>query len=128
MNKFLRILIAGVFLTGFIVSVICLACIPRIASDCCHNKAQSASTEDASCLSHCAKQKTFTVNVESQLLAKLKNQSAFFVKSPAPVNLQTIPIGLENNTIYYINQAIVKLNTGQIYFTPLFNHSPPLPL
>jgi len=128
MNKLLKILIAGVFLTGFITSVICLVCSPRIAMGCCHNKAQPVSTGDKSCLAHCAKQKTFAVNVENQLAVELKNQSAFFVKSIAPVNLQTILASLEINTTYYINQSIIKLNTGQIYFTPLFNHSPPLPL
>lgn len=128
MNKFLKILISGVFLTGVIASVICLACTSRIASDCCHNKTQPASTRDASCLSHCAKQKTFAINVESQLSLELKNQGAFFVKSSAPIDLQTISASLEINTAHYINQSIIKLNTGQIYFTPLFNHSPPLPL
>ena len=121
MKKLSKILIVGVFLAGFIVSIICLACNPRIVMSCCHNKVQLTSTRDESCLSHCAKQKTFAVNVNSQLSAELKNQNA----SPAPVNLQTIPTSLEINTAHYINQSIIKLNTGQIYFTPLFNHSPP---
>lgn len=128
MNKLFKILIAGVFLIGFITSVICLVCSPRIVMGCCHNKAQPASTGDESCLAHCAKQKTFAVNVGNQLPVELKNQSAFFVKSPVSVNLQTIPASLEINTAYYINPSIIKLNTGQIYLTLLFNHSPPLPL
>jgi hypothetical protein len=126
MNKFFKILIAGVFLTGFITSVICLACTPRIAMGCCHNKVQPASVGDESCLAHCAKQKTFTVSVESNLSVELKNQGAFFVKSSAPVNLQTIPASLEINMVYYVSQSVIKVNTGQVYLAPLFNHSPPL--
>ena len=128
MNKFFKILIAGVFLTGLITSVICLVCNPRIAMVCCHNKAQPVLAGDESCLSHCAKQKTFAINVKNQLSIELNNQNAFFVKSPASVNLQIIPAGLEINTAYYINPSIIKLNTGQIYLTSLFNHSPPLSL
>ncbi len=127
MHKFLKILIVGVFLTGFVASVICLVCAPRIAMGCCHNKAQPASAGDDSCLSHCAKQKTFAVNVVNQLSVELNNQGGFSVKSPASVNLQTIPAVLEIRIAYYINQPIIKLSTGQIYFTSFFNHSPPLP-
>ena len=128
MNKLFKILITGVFLAGFIASVICLVCSSRIVINCCHNKTQPATAKDESCLSHCLKQKVFAVNVESQLSVELKNQGASFVKNTVPVNLQTIPASLEINPAYYMNQLIIKLNTGQIYFTPFFNHSPPFPL
>ena len=126
MSKFFKILISGVFLTGFIVSVVCLVCSPRLAMGSCHNEVQPASAGDDSCLSHCAKQKTFVVSAESNLSVELKNQGAFFVKSPASVNLQTIPASLEINTAHYVNQSVIKLNTGQIWFTPLLNHAPPV--
>lgn len=125
MNRLFKILIAGAFLAGSIASVACLACSPRIVMGCCHNKAQPVSAGDDSCLSHCLKQKITAVNLESQLPIELKGQGVSFVKSPAPVNLQAIPAGPEINPAYYINQSVIKLNTGRAYFTPLFNHSPP---
>jgi hypothetical protein len=128
MGKFSRVIIAGVFLTGFTASVICFVCTPRMAMGCCYNKTKPVSSEGESCLSHCARQKTFAASVESQFSVGLKNQGVLFVKNPATVNLQIVPVGLEINTTYYVSQSIVKLNTGQIYFAHLFNHSPPLPL
>jgi len=125
MHKFIKILIAGFFLAGLIGSVVCFVYTPRIAMGCCHNQAQPASAKDESCLAHCANQKTFAVNVESRLALELENQGASFVKSPGPVNLQAISASREINLAYYINSSTIKLNTGQVYFAPLFNHSPP---
>ena len=125
MNKFIKILIIGVFLTGFIASVICLACSFRIAMGCCQNKAQAASTKDESCLSHCAKQKTFAVNVENQVLEKVKDQSQSLKIGLAASNLQTTTSFLQSD-LHCINKSVIKLNTGQIWFTPLLNHAPPI--
>lgn len=125
MNKFFKILIAGTFLAGFIISVICLACSSRIAMGCCHNKAKSASAGDDSCLAHCAKQKTFAVNVENQMLEGLKDQSPSFKVSLAAINLQSTPSHF-NPDLHYLNKPVINLNTGQSWFIPLLNHAPPI--
>lgn len=117
MKKLFKILITGVFLTGFIASVTCLVYSSRTAIASCHNKTPIKSTEDNSCLSHCLKQKITAINIENQSLKELNSQATFFVNSFAPVNLQFVSVIPQVNPIRYINQS---------RFTPLFNHSPPL--
>jgi len=125
MKKILKILIIGVFLTGFIASVTCLFYSPRIAMPSCHNKTPMRSTEDNSCLSHCLKQKVLAINVGGQLSNELKSKGGFFVRSPVPLNLQSITISLKIDSTRYINQLMSKLNSGQIFLNLSFNHSPP---
>ncbi len=126
MNKLFKILIAGIFLTGFIASVSCLVYSQRIAKASCHNKSQSATTGEESCLSHCLKQKIFAVNLDNQLSVELKSQGVFFAREHAVTNLQAILANQEVNTNHYINQLTSNLIIGRIHSTLLFNHSPPL--
>jgi hypothetical protein len=125
MKKFIRILVTGLFLTGLMASFICLRYSSRITAGACHNKAQTASRDDDSCLSHCLKQKISAVNIENKLTAGLENQGALVINGPAMANLQDIVFRPEINGTYYINQLIAKLNLSQAHLTPLFNHSPP---
>lgn len=126
MNKFVRVLITGVFLTGIIASVICLNYAPRIAMGSCHDSSNPFPAESDSCLSHCLKQKISPVNLVNKISIESSNQGWFFGKIFMPANIQTasvIPTGGKN---YYINQPIIKLNTSQIYSAPFFSHSPPI--
>jgi hypothetical protein len=125
MNKIFKILIAGIFITGFIASVICLVCSSRITMNCCHNQAQPVSAGDDSCLAHCLKQKTFAVNPENQALEELKDQSQSFRVHLAVIKLQAIPTHFKSG-LEHINKPVIKLNSGQLWFTPLLNHAPPI--
>jgi len=125
MNKFFKILITGVFLAGFIASAICLVCSSHNSMACCHNQAHSALPTDDSCLTHCLKQKIFAVNPENQLLGGLKEENQSFKIDLAAVKAQIIPSYFKSS-LYFINKPAIKLNTGQIWFTPLLNHAPPI--
>ena len=116
MKKFVWVLIAGVFITGIIASVSCLAYSQRVAVASCHNKAQPVSTGDDSCLSHCLKQELSAITSGSQLSRESKGKGEFSAKSPAFVGLQSITINPVFDSTRYINL---------FRFTPLFNHSPP---
>lgn len=123
MDKIIKILFAGLFLLGFIASVVCFRCSSSAAMEC-HKKTQPVAQED-SCLSHCLKQTTFSISVEKQVTEELKDQSQPFVMDLTSVNLQAAFLGFEFG-LHYINSPGVMLNTGPTWFTPLLNHAPPI--
>ena len=125
LKRYIVLFIGLTFFLGGLSYAFCLNMTQPSASKCCAGKTPVKCSNTEDCLSHCAKQKVFAITGVS-LSEESKAQKPHLVKSSPFFYLRTGPLNQNLEKTYYINLTDIKLNIGQIYFTPLFNHSPPL--